>query len=79
MITLVRIERIWDEVIVAYIKTLSQYLPLGTHRNHDISVRIIGIRAKIQTRHLQDTRQKRYISSQLGITRSLDFVHRPAF
>jgi hypothetical protein len=42
-----RRERMWLDVAMAYFNILSQYLPGGTEKNHQISVKVSSHQAEI--------------------------------
>jgi hypothetical protein len=45
------LERLWKDVVMAYIKVLSWCLLGGTEGNHENPVRVISVLAGIKTRH----------------------------
>jgi hypothetical protein len=52
------LERIWKEVVMAYLKVLSWHLPGGTEENHEKCVRMANIQAEILTQNLSNMKQE---------------------
>jgi hypothetical protein len=54
------LERMWKEAFLSWLKITFQDFPQGTEWNHDeISIKIIGVPAEIQTGDLPSISQKR--------------------
>jgi hypothetical protein len=61
------LERIWKEVVMAWLsKILSGIFSWDLENLQSTSVRIAGVSAEIQTKHLPDTSAEYYYTNQLG-------------